>query len=261
MPEHSSWFVFIPGYHNLLAALSKYSWFRASWIDGVNIQETGIQHVIGALVIVLLLLIFGIYIKRKLIDIKLAVIPENKLTLKTVIELITEILFNQMKDIMGEKAAIYFFPLIGTSAFFILFSNFMGLIPGFMPPTGNLNTTIACAIVIFCTTHIFGIKEHGFSYIKHFLGPIIKWYALPLMLLMFVIEVVSHFARIISLSVRLLGNMFADHMVVGVITFLCPLVVPVPIMILGVLVCIVQTVIFCILSTIYISLAIEHEHD
>jgi F-type H+-transporting ATPase subunit a len=91
------------------------------------------------------------------------------------------------------------------------------------------------------------------------MGPLRKWYALPLMLLMFLIECISHVARPMSLSVRLMGNMFADHAVVATFALLVPIVVPVPMMVLGVLVCIVQTLVFCILSTVYIGLAVAHE--
>jgi F-type H+-transporting ATPase subunit a len=135
----------------------------------------------------------------------------------------------------------------------------MGLVPGFLPPTGSFNVTLACGVIIFFATHIFGVREHGLAYFKHFFGPIIAWYALPLMLLMLVIEVISHIVRPISLGIRLMANMFADHTVLGVFVGLVPFLVPVPILLLGSLVVVVQTLVFCVLSTVYISMAIEHE--
>jgi F-type H+-transporting ATPase subunit a len=115
------------------------------------------------------------------------------------------------------------------------------------------------AIVIFFTTHIYGLKENGFGYVAHFFGPIRKWYAFPFMLMMFAIEVVSHMSRPLSLGIRLAGNMFADHKVVATFTLLVPILLPVPMLLLGVLVCIVQVAVFCILSMVYIGMAVAHE--
>ena len=163
-----------------------------------------------------------------------------------------------MADIMGKKAARYFLPLIGTCAFFILFSNALGLIPGFAPPTDNFNTTLACGIVIFVTTHVYGLKEQGWHHIKHFFGPV--WWLAPLML---VIELISHLARPLSLAIRLMANMTADHMVLSIFCGLLPvslifIPVPLPMYVLGSIVVVVQTLVFCLLSTVYIAMAIEH---
>ena len=109
------------------------------------------------------------------------------------------------------------------------------------------------AIVVFMVTHIYGVREHGFvAYFAHFCGPVRNIFALPLMLLMFVIEIVSHLARPLSLAVRLMGNMVADHKVLGI--FL-------PVMVLGLLVAVVQTLVFCLLSIVYIALAVEHAEE
>jgi F-type H+-transporting ATPase subunit a len=124
--------------------------------------------------------------------------------------------------------------------------------------------------VIFFTTHIYGVKEHGIKYFKHFLGPVTsaptKWWSPPiwlgviaLMCLMLLVETIGHLARPLSLSIRLAANLSADHIVVGGFYKLLDVIAPVPIMLLGVLVCVVQTLVFCILSTVYISMAIAHE--
>jgi F-type H+-transporting ATPase subunit a len=194
-------------------------------------------------------------------DTKAAVVPQGHFTVRTFSELFVGSTLGMMSDIMGPKAARYFLPLIGTCAFFIFLSNGLGLVPGFEPPTNNLNTTLAMALVIFAATHIYGIKENGFNHIKHLFGPIVAWYALPLMLLMFVIEVISHLARPLSLGIRLAANMVADHAVVGAFAAIVAFVLPVPVMILGTLVVVVQTLVFCILSTVYIGLAIQHDDD
>jgi len=155
---------------------------------------------------------------------------------------------------MGEKNARKYLPLIGTFAFFIFFSNCLALIPGFIPPTATLKTNVALALTVFVLTHVFGVMENGLGYFKHFLGPV--WYLAWLML---PIEIVSHLARPLSLSLRLLGNIAADHKVVSAFFLLVPVLVPVPFLILGVLVVIVQTLVFCLLSMIYIQGAVAHE--
>jgi F-type H+-transporting ATPase subunit a len=187
-----------------------------------------------------------------------AVIPAGRLTLRNFFELFAEMILKFLDDIIGPRGR-EFLPLIGTLGFFILFSNLLGLVPGFLPPTDNLNTTVACALVVFFATHYYGIKAHGVKYIKHFLGPV------PLLApLFFIIEVISHLARVLSLSMRLFGNIMADHMLLS-LTLMAPLVLPLflsPLsMFLGVFVSVIQTFIFILLSMIYISLAIEEtEH-
>jgi F-type H+-transporting ATPase subunit a len=211
--------------------------------------------------VVLILVALGLTAFYKVKDTQAAIVPDAKLSPRTIVEVLVGTAYGMMKDIMGQKAARFFLPLIGTCAFFILFSNSLGLIPGFLPPTSSLSVTLACALVIFFTTHIFGVKEHGIAYFKHFLGPIIKWYALPLMILFLVVELISHIVRPISLGVRLMANMFADHAVLAIFMTLVPLLVPVPVLLLGSLVVVVQALVFCILSTVYISMAIEHSED
>lgn len=214
--------------------------------------------------VVLVLVILGglaFYVSGKIKDRKGALVPSDTLNAQNVFEILVGATYSLMKDIMGDKPARFFLPLIGTCAFFILFSNAMGLVPGFLPPTSSLSVTLACGLVIFFATHIFGVKEHGLAYFKHFFGPIIKWYALPLMLLMLVVELISHVVRPLSLGIRLMANMFADHAVVGVFVALVPFIVPVPVLLLGTLVVVVQTLVFCILSTVYISMAIEHGEE
>ena len=109
--------------------------------------------------------------------------------------------------------------------------------------------------MVFLLTHYYGIKEHGaINYIKHFMGP-----TPALAPLIFPIELISHFARPLSLSVRLLGNMMADHKVVMSFFALVPILVPLPFMLLGLLVCLIQALVFCTLTMVYIGMAMEHE--
>ncbi|QQR89444.1 MAG: F0F1 ATP synthase subunit A [Myxococcales bacterium] len=264
MPHGQTWFNFLPFFKDVERAAQG---FGETWIAH---QSVPVGHVFGAVFVLLLLTFLGFLTYKKVADTEKALVPEDTFSAAVFIELVVQMVYGSMTEMMGKKAAKFFLPLIGTCALFILVSNSLGLVPGFSPPTDSLNTTLACASVIFFSTHIFGIREHGIAYFKHFLGPIIKWYALPLMLLMFVIETISHIVRPMSLSIRLMGNMFADHTLLtvilglvvgglGVVGVFIP--VPVLVMVLGSLVVVVQTVVFCLLSTVYIALAIEHgEH-
>ncbi len=189
-----------------------------------------------------------------------AVLPERAFGIFTFFELCSEALYGLMKDMMGEKYARHFFPIIAALFFFIIISNLMGLVPGFLNATDNFNTTLALASIPFLLTHWYGVKEHGFvHYFAHFLGPIRKIYALPLMFLMLFIEIISHLARPASLAIRLMGNMFGDHAVLAAFMGFGLIFVPLPVMVLGTIVCIVQALVFCLLSIVYISMAVAHE--
>lgn len=161
---------------------------------------------------------------------------------------------NMIVETMGEHGRP-FFPLVATLAIFILVSNLIGLVPGFFPPTANINTTAACAVVVFVMTHVVGVKEHGVKYIKHFMGPII-WLA-PMM---FFIEVIGHFSRVISLTLRLFGNMNGHELVLMIFFGLAPFLVPLPMMMMGVLVSFIQAFVFMLLAMIYIQGSLEHAH-
>jgi F-type H+-transporting ATPase subunit a len=159
-----------------------------------------------------------------------------------------------VNDTMGHNGKP-FFPLIATIGLFVLFSNLLGLVPGFGCPTANLNTNAAMAITVFLLTHIMGVKVHGAGYIKQFMGPV-PW-LIPLML---PIEIVSHMVRPLSLSIRLFGNMEGGHIVIAVLLILAPFLVPVPILILKLLICFIQTLVFTLLSMMYIGGAMEEAH-
>ncbi|ACY16965.1 F0F1 ATP synthase subunit A [Haliangium ochraceum] len=182
-------------------------------------------------------------------------VPPRNFNLRHMFELLCDAILGMMTGVMGEKNAKRFFPLIGSLALFILFSNLMALIPGFAPATDTLKTNLALAVLVFLLTHYYGFKEHGAGYIKQFLGPM-----LALAPLIFLIEVISHLVRPASLALRLMGNMAADHKVIFAFFALVPAFVPVPFYFLGILVCVVQTLVFCLLSMVYISMAISHDH-
>ena len=142
-----------------------------------------------------------------------------------------------------------------TLGIFILTCNLIGLIPGFEAPTAVPSVPLGCAVVTWFYYHMYGIRDNGLGYIKHFLGPV--WWLAPLM---FVIEVASHLARILSLTVRLFANMFAGDMVTLVFFSLVPIGIPVIFMLLHVGVSFIQTYIFVLLATVYIGEAVAHEH-
>ncbi|MGK5093138.1 F0F1 ATP synthase subunit A [Deltaproteobacteria bacterium TL4] len=146
-------------------------------------------------------------------------------------------------------------PLLGTYALFILSLNLIGLVPGFVPPTDQFNITLAFGLIIFVMTHILGFKCHGSHYVKQFIGPM-PWLA-PLMV---PIELISHCVRPLSLAIRLFGNMTGDHKVVFVFTSILAVGLPIPFMGLGILVSVLQSFVFVVLSSIYFEGAMSEAH-
>lgn len=160
-----------------------------------------------------------------------------------------------MVDITGEEGR-WLFPLIATIFLYIASCNLIGLVPGFLPPTASLNTTLSCALVVVIFTHIIGIKYHGAAYIKHFLGPV--WWLAPII---FIIELIGHVARIMSLSIRLFGNMMGHELVLAILFMLAgAFFAPLPIMAMGIFVAFVQAFVFFLLSIMYFTGAMEHAH-
>jgi F-type H+-transporting ATPase subunit a len=146
--------------------------------------------------------------------------------------------------------------MMATFFFYIILANIIGLIPGFMSPTSNLNITLGMAIIVWVTHHVLGFKHHGLSYYKHFMGP-----SPVLAPFMFLLELISNFARLISLSMRLFGNIFAKEVLLSVLFMLAgAFFAPLPILCLGVLVSVIQAVVFVLLSVIYCAGAMEHAH-
>ena len=198
------------------------------------------------------LIIIGLVIVVKLTVRRIELVPKGG---QNFFEILISGIEEFMVGVTGEEGR-YLFPLIGTLAFFILISNYMGMIPGFFGPTANVNTTAACAIIVVFYTHVVGVKFHGVKYIKHFMGPI--WWLSPLI---FVVEVIGHFARILSLSIRLFGNIMGEELVLAILMFLAGMyLAPLPMMFLGLFTGGVQAFIFCLLSMMYFAGAIEHAH-
>lgn len=187
----------------------------------------------------------------------LALVPTG---FQNFIEVIVDTLLNLSEENIGHKWGKTLFPIVGTIALYILVCNFMGLIPGFASPTGNINTTASIAIPVFFATHYYGIKVHGFKYVNHFTGPIRSIFALPLMILMILLEMIGHLARPLTLSVRLFGNMYSKHMILTILAMLAPAVIPTVVLGLGVLVSLIQAFVFVLLTTLYLAGAVEEAH-
>lgn len=183
------------------------------------------------------------------------IIPEAKLTFRNFFEIIAESLYRLTESVIGHHEAPVYFPLIGTLFVFIFTSNLIGLIPGFVAPTGDLNTTLALGLFVFIYYNVAGFKAHGAGYLKHFLGPV--WWLAPLLL---IIELASHIFRPFSLALRLRGNMMGDHLVLSVFSGLVPYLLPVIFYGLGLFVSFVQAFVFCLLTMVYISLSTAHDH-
>ena len=174
---------------------------------------------------------------------------------QNVFELLIGSLEEFMVEITGEEGRA-FFPFIATLFIFILVCNLMGLIPGFFSATANINTPLSMALCTFVFTHYLGVKYHGVKYIKHFLGPI-PWLA-PLF---FPIEVIGHCARVLSLTLRLFGNIMGEDLVLAILLLLAgKFLAPLPMMFLAVFTSTVQAFIFTLLSMMYFAGSMEHAH-
>lgn len=264
MGEESSWFDFLPGLPHLTDLLrhqlGRENETQAFYFRGGPFADSHftLTHVLSALLVLLFVtlgaLSFSSAMRRGGEE---AIVPPARFSLRNLFELIGDAIWGLARNTMGEKHGRKYLPLIGTLACFIFFSNVLSLIPGMLPPTATLKTNVALGVTVFVITHIEGIRAQGVvNYVKHFMGPV--WYLAWLML---PIELIGHVARPVSLSMRLMGNMVADHKVLGVFFFLVPLLVPVPFLILGTMVAVVQTLVFCLLSMVYIGMAVEeHEH-
>ncbi|MFZ9596659.1 MAG: F0F1 ATP synthase subunit A [Bdellovibrionia bacterium] len=182
-------------------------------------------------------------------------VPDSRLTYKNFFEMLAESLFHLVESVMGHHDAPKYFPMIGSLFLFIFTTNLLGVVPGFAPSTNNLNTTLALGFFVFIYYNFVGFRSNGLGYIKHFFGPVI-WIA-PLM---FVIELVSHIARPVSLALRLRGNIEADHMVLGVFSALVPYFLPIVFYGLGLFVAFIQAFVFCLMTMVYISLSTSHDH-
>jgi F-type H+-transporting ATPase subunit a len=254
MPEHANWLTLLLAHvrdtleHNTDALgdtmLGQHS---PSWAS--------FEPIAASLFVVLIILLIAARVRSRLDRVDEAVVPEERLTLRTFMEAFLAYFYDLAKSVMGPDRAKKYFPLIGTAATFVFFANVMALIPGMPVATSHLGITLGCALVVFVLFNVYGLMAQGGTYIKHLAGPV--WWLAPLL---FPLEVLSLFIRPVTLAIRLMVNMAADHVMLGLFLGLVALLIPVPVMLLGVLVVIVQTLVFTLLTCIYIGLATEgHE--
>ncbi len=206
---------------------------------------------IGHLVLVTVLIVFVTTLATK----KLNVVPRG---MQNIMELYLGGVLSMGKDVVGEKYARKYLPLVATIGLFVFFSNMIGIIPGFESPTSNINVTLPLAVAVFIYYNYEGIKKNGvIHYFAHFMGPVPA-----LAPLMFPIEIVSHISRIISLSFRLFGNIKGDDLFLWVLLMLTPWIIPlVPFAMLSFM-AVLQTFIFMILTYVYLAGAVLiDEHD
>jgi F-type H+-transporting ATPase subunit a len=256
MPEHTSFISYLVAQ---FPALQRNANIFGRSLFGEPVTAHGFEPLVASFLIMLVLVGLALGVRAQLVDYDQSVIPEAKLTLRTFMEVFVGFWYGTMKDMMGPKRAKRYFPLVGSLACFILFANALGLIPGFTPPTSNWNVTMGCALIVFVMFNYYGIRENGWGYFKHLFGPYIGWWGIPINLLLFVIETVSLLIRPLTLSIRLMLNMAVDHLLVTLTLGMVAMLLPVPVLVLGTLVVIVQVMVFCLLTSIYIALATEHE--
>jgi F-type H+-transporting ATPase subunit a len=186
---------------------------------------------------------------------------ENPGKLQIVLEDVVGALSGMLEDLIGAKGRSYL-TLVGTIGLFILAGNLMGLVPGLMAPTSSINVTLGCALTVWVYYHVQGVKEQGLgAYLKHFAAPPgAPLFIAPIML---PIEIISHFSRVLSLSLRLFGNIFGEELVILILFSIVPFLVPLPMMFLGIITGSLQAFIFVMLTMIYLAgaVAVEHEHE
>ena len=204
-------------------------------------------HVTYTWLIMLLLVGLGLLASRQI-----SLVPKGA---QNVFELIIGGLEEFMVEITGEEGRA-FFPYICTAFLFIALCNLIGLLPGFFSPTANINTTLSLALCTFVFTHYLGVKYHGVKYVKHFLGPI------PALAPLFLpIEIIGHIARVLSLTLRLFGNIMGEDLVLAILLFLAGMfLAPLPMMFLAVFTSVVQAFVFTLLSMMYFAGSMEHAH-
>src|SRR6478752_8185442 len=215
------------------------------------------SHVIPDYLAMLIVFTLGFTVFALFVRSQLSV--ENPGKLQVLLEDFVGVFHTLLNDFVGPKGLVYL-PIVGSLFLLIWVSNLAGLVPGFMAPTSNLNVTVGCAITVWVFYHIEGIREQGVvAYFKHFAVPPGAPVALaPLML---PIELIGHLARVMSLSLRLFGNIFGEELVIVILAGLVPFIVPLPMMLLGLLTGTLQALIFVILTMVYLGGAVAVEHD
>ncbi|MBI5495558.1 MAG: F0F1 ATP synthase subunit A [Deltaproteobacteria bacterium] len=253
MDHHTTWWSFLPFFGNL----RDYLHHVAKPVVGSH--DFLVHHVLTTALVVCIIAVMAFMARGHFSDVENAVIPPRKFGVAAFFELLVDALLGLMKNIIGKDHRRYF-PLVGGLALYIFCSNLVGLIPGMAPPTDNLNTTAGCGITVFLYYNYQGLRVNGLNHIAHMANPVGTWWGWLMAPLMFPIELIGHLARPMSLSLRLMGNMMGDHQVLFAFAGLVPVLVPLPFYVLGFLVCVIQTAVFCILTCVYIGTSVAEAH-
>ena len=223
-----------------------------TWVSVIPGLSALPGHAATSLLVTGALILFAYLANRQLATASDAAIPDDSLTLRNLAELLVEGVSGMAEGVLGHKGRRYVH-LYGSFFLFILCANLIGLVPGFAPPTSNFNVTFALGVTSFVAYNVYGFREQGVDYLKHFVGPI--WW---LGILMVPLELIDNFVRPFSLGLRLFGNMTGDHVVLEIFTNLTKVVVPVAFYALGAFVSLIQAFVFTLLSLVYVSLAVGH---
>ena len=216
---------------------------------GIRVEDPA--HLVPDHVVMSLIVVLGLSLTLALLARRLSLVPSKR---QSVLELIVGTFEGLATDFIGEEGRRYV-PLIGTVGLFVLTANLFGLVPGFMSPTSKITVTAGCALVVFVFYHAQGFKAHGLGYLKQFMGPV------PFLApLMFPIEIISHFSRPVSLSMRLFGNIFSEELLILIMFSILPFFLPLPFMAIAMFTAVIQAFVFVLLSCIYIAGAIAEEH-
>lgn len=223
---------------------------------------------VRAIAVAALLVLASFSVRKRLAATNGGVVPDEGVTIRNAIEVVVEALTDLAKQTMGPEWKKWF-PFVGTMFFFILIANLIGLIPGIGGITDNVNTAAAWAIISYVLFNYVGIREHGLGhYLIKYMGPsFYTWHVggrhihvRPLFWLFFPLETILDAARMATLTIRLIANMFADHTVVAVFLALVPIGVPAIFLGLGIMVCVLQAFVFSLLTMIYVNLALQEAH-
>ena len=223
-----------------------------TWVSVIPGLSALPAHAATSLLVTGALILFAYLANRQLATASDAAIPDDSLTLRNLAELLVEGVTGMAEGVLGHRGRRYVH-LYGSFFLFILCANLIGLVPGFAPPTSNFNVTFALGVTSFIAYNVYGFREQGVDYLKHFVGPI--WW---LGILMVPLELIDNFVRPFSLALRLFGNMTGDHVVLEIFTDLTKVVVPVVFYALGAFVSLIQAFVFTLLSLVYVSLAVGH---
>ena len=254
--------------NSMFALAGGFTWLGSIVSEYVHFphgQEVRLAHSFLVMIVILVLALLARMALNRVPEGRDGLVPDANLKPRNLLELYTESMWNMVSGLLSEQDARRFFPLIAGIFIYIFVSNLLGVLPGFSPPTDHVNTNLGMATLVFLAYNFYGIKAQGLGgYLKHMMGPV-----LALAPLIMVIEVIGHFVRPLSLSVRLYGNMYGDHQVLEIFMntlpgFVSPIIgwgIPVIFLGLGIFVSLIQAYVFSLLSLLYIAVAVEVHDD